>query len=268
MIIDIHLGTNGEYTISYEFYDNPVAKLIYERMKSQENDLVQRDNFCNFGETEEEIRAELEEITEKLRGLLDFNDGTVLDLNRLHENFPTYNRLYQKDKTIGPLLSRFNGRLHHLEHLENHNRQASFFVMAANDDGVPIEDDTWYDLFTPFRKLGEMYHHYPHVGKHFLEMLIDEDYDIPKDQIQLTSKIANTFCFWFSDTHPTGGVEYRKLWYWGEEFHKKMAHKLPYEWGDKRLAIGHIPIGMVIGDPKQIRNEIPKYRHVHSWTLR
>ena len=51
MIIDLHLGVNAEHTLSYKLYDNAVTELFHKRLNAQENKVVSRTQFYNFGET-------------------------------------------------------------------------------------------------------------------------------------------------------------------------------------------------------------------------
>ena len=50
MIIDLHLGVNAEHTLSYKLYDNAVTELCHKRLNAQENKVVSRTQFDNFGE--------------------------------------------------------------------------------------------------------------------------------------------------------------------------------------------------------------------------
>ena len=266
MQLDVHLGHNAELTLSYAFYDNPVAQTIYERMHFQTNDIIDRTIFKNFGESIQSLEAELQSITDQLNDLIGLGHTDILDKHRLHEEFPKYNDIYLDDPVVLPLLQRFNTLIHHIEHLERSSSKS--FQFACYDDGVDLEPD-WYNLFTMFKRKGEMYMHYPHVGKHFAEILLDQDYDVPEDQIVLTSICANTFNFWCDkDQVPKDHTEEelfeRMCW----ECYLKIKHKLPYEWGDPRLAIGYIPIGKYIGDISDQIDNIAKHKYVHSWTLK
>jgi len=102
-------------------------------------------------------------------------------------------------------------------------------------------------VFTPYKKKGEMYMHYPHVGKHFLELFLDNDVDVLPEQIMITNKVANTFSFWCGEDMYAEG-EREKIFYERlKSFYDKISDKLPYQWGDPRLAIGYVPIGKFTG---------------------
>ena len=262
MQIDIHLGQQGEYTLSYEFYDNPVARTIYQRMHDQPNEIIDRTIFKGFGETVEQLQEQLQGVVDQLQLIIPMEHTDVLDTNKLHSEFPKYNDLYLDDPDTLTLLRKFNTLIHHIEQISRYPYPA--FQFACFDPGVDIKPE-WYKLFTPFKRKGEMYMHYPHVGKHFLELFLDKDYDVLPEQIVLTQKIANTFSFWCGDLPP---VDTNESWQKLETFFNEVKDKLPYEWGDPRLAIGYIPIGKYIGDIEDHIEEIAKHKYVHSWSLK
>ena len=185
----------------------------------------------------------------------------MLDTNKLHSEFPKYNDMYLDEPDTLTLLRKFNTLIHHIESISRY--PVPSFQFACADAGVDFEPE-WYELFTPFKRKGEMYMHYPHVGKHFVELYLDQDHDVLPEQIVLTHKVANTFSFWCHDTPlPSMDESWQKL----ETFFNKIKHKLPYKWGDPKLAIGYIPIGKYIGDIENRIEEIAKHKYVHSWSL-
>ena len=92
MLIDIHIGDNAEYTLTYELFDNRIANKIWKWWKPGANNygFVSRTQFYGWGETEEDIQAKLDESIEHIKRLKPglFVDG--FDLNRLHETFPDH----------------------------------------------------------------------------------------------------------------------------------------------------------------------------------
>ena len=262
--IDIHLGYESNLTLSYRFYDNPVANICYERMKSQKNNLVYRDLFMGFGETVESLREDLQNITDKLKTRIDFGSDNIMDLNSLHENFPKYNDIYSDQPETLELLRRFNRVIHNIEHLERSTN--SLFQFDCIDDGVDFEED-WYQYFTPYKRTGEMFLHYPHVGKHFLEIYLDNDVDVLPEQFIPTSKVKNTFSFWCGRdmvaNEEQEPIFYSKL----KEFYDKVSDKMPYEWRDPRLAIGYVPIGRIEGNMDELIPQIANNKYIHSWSI-
>lgn len=267
MYIDINLGVEGNLTLRYNFFDNPVARLLHERMKNQPNEVIDRTIFTSFDETVEDLQTRLTNIVEELKLHINLDNENYLDLNRLHENFPKYHQEYMNgNPVVFNLLRQFNTTIHHLEHLQTNNKTQFQFACEDRFDPIPIKDE-WYNHFTPIKKKGYMYMHYPHVGKHFMELFRDDDIDVPADQIVLTSIITNTFSFWLSDDIFSTDEQYSKLQLDLENFHKKISHKLPYTWGDPRLAIGYIPVGKLQGDVDSLIPLIAKNKFVHSWNI-
>jgi hypothetical protein len=233
-------------------------------MQDQENKLIERDIFKGFGETIEELREELQQITDKLKTKMDFEFDDVLDTNKLHINFPRYNDKYLNNPEVLPLLRKFNRIIHHIEHLGRTKNKV--FQFACIDGGVDFKEE-WYQYFTPYKRKGEMYMHYPHVGKHFLELFLDNDIDVLPEQIMITNKVANTFSFWCGeDMYAEGEREklfYNKL----KSFYDKIADKLPYEWGDPRLAIGYVPIGKFVGNIDEFIPDIGQNKFIYGWSF-
>lgn len=264
MRIDLYLGRTADVKLTYEFYDNPVAKVIYERMKTQPNEVIDREIFKGFGETVEQLREKLQCIVDKLKTRIPLEYDDILDTNKLHTEFPKYNDLYYSDDEVRPLLQKFNTLIHHIEQMDRFSHPA--FQFACYDEGIDFED-SWYNEFCPYKRKGEMYMHYPHVGKHYLEIFMDKDYNVPEDQIVLTHKVANTFSFWCGETLVREGDRAKNLFSDLAEFHEKIAAKIPYDWGDPRLAIGYVPIGMFVGDIDTQLHAISQNKFVHGWEV-
>lgn len=266
MLLDIHLGTNADFTLTYQLYDNSSSELFYNRIKQQENIVVSRTQFYNFDESEQDIKHKLESIVQDIKSnypkLLD-SDSTD-DLNTLHTNFPKYHET--ATGKLKELLQDFNYTIHHLENLQlNKNRNTKRFLFACEDSGVdlPIES---YNLFTPQKKFGELYMNYPHVGKHLFEVFLDNDIDVPGDQIQLTSKMCNGVYAWLGDDSYQDATAYSQLQIQMMMFYNNIQNKVGLDWGDPKLTIGYLPIGMLVN--KQDIDQVAHNKYVHSWSCR
>ena len=117
MFLDIHLGNEANYKLTYELFDNRVAEKLWHRFQTLDLDFVSRTQFYNFGESEYDVQSKLTESITNIKRLLpdQFKDHAD-DLNSLHVNFPDL----VKD-THGELrhwLSMFNYHLHHMEDLK------------------------------------------------------------------------------------------------------------------------------------------------------
>jgi hypothetical protein len=258
MKIDIHLGHNKDYTLTYELFDNRVAKRIWERFQENDFEYVSRTQFYNFGETEEDVKAQLNKSIQKIKELdPDMPLDWVNDLNKLHIAFPD-----NVKQSTGELLhwwSMFNYHLHHLEDITRYQNKR--FLTCSHCEGEPLLEED-YDLFSPTRLKNHLYMNYPHVGKHIMELAIDNDVDIPANHIVPTSILKNDLVAWFGrnlyvDNHEKV-VKDIKRWC------VKVNNKLPYPIDDKRLAIGHIPLGKLTHEPDL--ETIAKYQYFHSVT--
>ena len=103
-----------------------------------------------------------------------------------------------------------------------------------------------------------LYMNYPHVGKHIMAIFNDGDIDITEEQIQPTSILKNDLAGWLDDDVTAGKRYLLNL----NRFLAKIHNKLPYTIGDKRLAIGKIPLGKLTHEPDL--SQIKKYRFIYS----
>jgi hypothetical protein len=109
--------------------------------------------------------------------------------------------------------------------------------------------------------------HYPHVGKHLLEVFADNDVNVPADHLICTNVMRNTLCGWFGEDRFTTTIEQENLMMSLFMFYRQIMHKIPYQWKDPKLAIGYLPLGMLI-DLEQDINIINDNKYIHSWSCR
>lgn len=263
MLLDIHLGKNADFTLTYELYDNSVSRLFYERMSAQENKIVSRTQFYNFGETKESVEQELLNISEQLQELGLIADTSQENLNMLHENFP---RLHdQHSGEVREILRMFNYYIHHLEDLSR-GYDGKRFLFTCEDSGIDLPEEA-YGMFTPTKTYGTLYMNYPHVGKHFLELFGDNDVNIPVEQIQLTHKMCNTVYCWLGEDKYTNQHDLDNLMISMYMFYRQVQHKIPYQWKDPKLAIGYLPLGQ-LKDKNTDISTVANNKYVHSWICR
>jgi hypothetical protein len=262
MLLDIHLGENAEYTVTYDLFDHRVAERIWQRFQETDFELVSRTQFYNLGETVEDVHAKLQHAVTQIRRLLpNINFVDNADLNQLHINFPEL-----VEGTHGETrhwLSMFNYHLHHLEDItRNKNKR---FLFAHQDDGEALELAD-YDLFSPTRLTNHLYMNYPHVGKHIMELYNDQDWDIPAHHIVTTSVLKNDCVAWF------GRNEYHKPEYVTEiksrikTWLEPIKHKLPYALDDPRLAVGYICLGK-LAKPVDLE-QVAQFKYIHHIEVR
>jgi hypothetical protein len=258
MLIDIHLGHNAEYTLTYELVDNTVSRYIWDCYKNNDYEFVSRTQFYNFGESQEEIQAKLDECIVNIRRLQPELIIEDTDLNRLHENFP--DNVHDTQGELRHWLSMFNYHIHHLEFLETAaNRRFLLSVATGSPAPRDLTDDE-YDLFNPSRIKNNLYMNYPHVGKHLMEIVRDQDIEIPESHIIPTSLAKADLLCWFDEDQFVG--QEAEVVDAVKDFCKQIEHKLPYALDDKRLAIGHIHLGKLTHEPDL--KQIGQNKYVHS----
>jgi len=264
MLIDIHFGKDKSYTLTYKIYDTEHGRLFYDRMKSQPNNLISRKEFYGFGETEQDILSELENIKSFVAERLpDKKLGD--DLNVLHSEFvELHNYAEQNDPELYEVLRDFNYRIHHLEFLQNKLESSAIFFMSDGDAGVSLPESALQD-FTISREPGKLYMSYPHVGKSFYSVFLDNDLDITPEQIECTTLMRNTLFMWFGkgvyDTDSKHNAQMRRIM----NFYLKVQEKMPYDFDDKRLTIGNLLLGDAIDMPDNIVEILEKHKYLHSW---
>lgn len=258
MLIDIHLGHNAEHTLTYELFDNRVAEVIWNNYQDHNYEYVSRTQFYNWGETEQEVRAMLDESIDNIRRIKPEIFTGSDDLNRLHENFPDH--VHNETGELRQWLSMFNYHLHHLEDITRPGLEKRFLISTSA--GVPAPQPLEladYNLFTPARLQNHLYMNYPHVGKHILELYGDNDVAVPADHIVPTSILKSDLLGWCG---PDFCVDAKTVTKNVQRWCMQIAHKLPYAIDDARLAIGHIPLGKLTAEPDH--DLISQYRFIHS----
>lgn len=267
MLIDVHLGKNADFTLTFKFYDNLVATRFYERMQQQDNQVINRHQFYNLGESEQDVKEHLDSLIIRIKELAPnlLASDSAEDLNELHINFPEHQKSASGE--LFEVLRDFNYTIHHLEN-KRAKSNAPSFLFACEDPGEELIPSA-YELFTVSKKFGELYMPYPHVGKHLFELFLDNDINVPSEQIVCTHKMCNGCYVWLGNNKyvERGKSSLMRQIY---NFYIQVQHKMVYEWGDPRLTIGYLPLAMIISDLSQeeiVRN-VASNQFLHSWTLR
>ena len=254
----VHLGQNKDYTLTVELFDNRVANRVWHIIKENPDlEFISRTQFYEFGETQEEVEAKLQEAMQHLIRLKPDSFTEKECLNRLHENFPDL-LPHETDEETRHWLSMFNYHLHHLERKTNGFTLKRQFLFPTRSPSEALHELD-YDLFTPSRTENTVYMNYPHVGKNIMEIVGDEDVDVPIEHIIPTSILKPDLLFhidppvWVNKEPQV--LDYINKWL------PKIEHKLPYPIGDKRLAIGNIPIGKMC-EPDI--NRIAKHQYIYD----
>ena len=255
MKLNVYVGENKEYKIEYDLFDNEIVRMIFKRL--QDTTKVLSNTECYGFRTVEEIKSDLDSIVIELRAAGMDITGDVAGLNELHINFPSYHAQNSGNEAIQEILRRFNYKIHELETAERKSFRG--YLMTGWDEGVSIPL-TGYEMFE-LPQSNRLYMNYPHVGKHFLELFLDNDVDCPEEQIVLTNRIQASIVQFFTKQDYTFEEAAPQLL----QFYKKVAHKMPYLFGDPRLAIGYMPLGEMINERPEVEAAIAQYKYIHSW---
>ena len=125
MLIDIVLGYNSEYTLTYQLFDHRVAERIWQRFQTNEFEMLSRTQFYNFGETADSVRTELDKSIVRIKQLMPGQFNNADDLNQLHTNFPDL--VKNTSGELRQVLSMFNYHLHHLEDITRYQNKRFLF---------------------------------------------------------------------------------------------------------------------------------------------
>lgn len=258
MLLDIHLGTEREYTLTYELTDNSVARYVWQCYKNNNYEFVSRTQFYNFDETAQDVREKLSESIANIKRIRPDLVTDETDLNRLHETFP--DNVHGAEGELRHWLSMFN---YHLHHLEDISRQANTRFVVSISEGEPQPrplTEAEYELFSPVKRKNFLYANYPHIGKHILELVNDKDVDVPADHIVPTSIAKADLLGWLAPDQLLG--QEAEVDTAVKNFCKQIETKLPYPVGDPRLSIGWIELGKLISEPDL--HKIGQNKYVHS----
>lgn len=171
------------------------------------------------------------------------NDDTIANnLNRLHIHFPELEKS-ETDTSRLEQLSAYNDLIHELETLngaKNSNKNLSYILLCPDihnelNELISIED---FKYFTPNRNIGDLLLHYSHVGRHPLELYLNNDVNCPANQILPQYEISPFHTLRFSKFT----VDQTKF----TNFYYTSKLKWPYKIEDPRLAVGYIPVGTLI----------------------
>jgi hypothetical protein len=170
------------------------------------------------------------------------DDAMANNLNRLHIHFPELEKS-ETDTTRLEQLSAYNDLIHELETLnvaKKFNKNFSYILICPDihnelNELISIED---FKYFTPNRNIGDLMLHYCHVGRHPLELYLNNDVNCPVEQIVPQYKISPYHTLRFS--------KFTLDWNKFTNFYYDSKLTWPYEITDPKLAVGYIPIGTLI----------------------
>lgn len=192
-------------------------------------------------------------LPEPIKGRWNDNDPYE-SLNRLHVHFPEYERK-ENDTERRKQLSEYNDLIHEIEfmyHSKIDKKNRVYFLCCFENKIAEELKDEDYKYFQIQRKFGDLLLHYPHVGRHPLELAVQKDVNCPEDQIICQYEISADHSLRFSDFNPSFDQF--------EKFYYSSNIKWPYSLNDPKLAVGYIKLGTL----EKVNNEIIKRENIEK----
>lgn len=157
----------------------------------------------------------------------------VGSLNRLHVHFPTL-EASETDPVRLSQLTRYNDLIHDAQNAAALNPYILLCYSSHQTQPLQAED---YTLFNTSWEFGSLLLHYPHVGRHPLELMLSKDHDCPPDQIIPQTSLSANHSLRFSSCRVHRGDF--------AGFYHRSGLAWPYALDDSRLALGYIPMGQL-----------------------
>lgn len=205
-------------------------------------------------------------LPDKIQDRWDYNDPQS-SLNKLHIHFPEQLN-NETDITKLKQLVEYNDTIHELEDIIRSSQYKLIWILLLPKSDETIElHDSDYIHFKPQREFGELCLHYPHVGRHVLELVKSRDYSCPKDQIVTQTKISAYHSLRFYDD-PISEDRY-KLGLINFYYRSKLKELI--EINDPKLAYGYLPIGKLVAldgetiDREKVLSVIHETNRIVCW---
>jgi len=217
--------------VEWEVLDTPIASRFANFLMAN---IHETNEFFFMGETTREIKDEIEKIAYMAGWPADS------DMNKLHEMFA--------DHPDHPHASRLNDLIHYFELQVSGYPPRWGHSVRGTDCNAEIElskEDKV--LATITRVPGQLYINYPHVGKHFAEIVFSEDTNIKPSQYIPQDICRPSFHCWLGQaieaSQATGFMARAKV------MHNTLQKKLDLpEFTDPDMMIGYIPFAKLKDD--------------------
>lgn len=259
-------------TLKFKVRNTDIAERWYNELLSaiHRSDFCEKDRIYNFGETIDDVMADLIHSAEMINSWDPIIDLTKTDMNHLHkyfeimrgssENPATY--FTNAPKYVRDHIDRYNVLIHKIEAFESGIKR---MVIRSRARKRLMLDSNDYDKFTTDLKFGTAYINYCHVGKPLYDVFKDNDDIVGEHNIIPQSKYSSDMCILFSD------VSYNVIDFF-DWFDKKSnwLNSLGFNKDDPKIALGMIPVADLIisTDRQSILDMISchkEYDTVTSW---
>lgn len=263
---------NNEYQLTYKLNDHQPAQIWADIIKSLDPSTLRNglNPWRGRAKDLDPMVLELNELIDSLNQWIPEKIDSRLDplnikenLNKLHIHFPELEKQYFSDLDKQKQLTRYNDLIHGIEQayyasVTNQNHLRLLLCLPGGRDLIADDD---FKLFDPNINWGDLVLHYPHVGRHPLELFLNNDQNCPPDQIIPQTEISPFHTLRFHEYKFS--AEKFKLFYNS----KKLC--FPYLLDDPKLAIGYIKLGRIVSDDKQdkITELVNKCSKIIHWEI-
>ena len=214
--IEVEWGREKTFCLEWKIIDHEISffwiKLFYECLK-KETPLKSR--YVGFirGERDEHFVGNLlNECIETINRDGRYNivqkfSGVITQelLNQIHDHFSTligdesFKSDYWKEsnREVRSAICGLNDYVHELESWDRaskaHDKPLAYITSEFFEASALEIKDSWNDLFQLDGSFGDLCLHYDQIGKTWLEVMIDEDESIVKEDIRPLSRLTGSF---------------------------------------------------------------------------
>lgn len=264
---------SSSYTLTYELEPSRPAQLWADIMKSAKVSSLRKnfDPWQGIARSSKEKLLRLQVLVDDINKISNFEIFFVWDdndvqgsLNSLHIHFPTLEKNETNDE-LRKLLSEYNDIIHQLEDYYRCNTGLVWIHILPEVEHRYTLATTDYTLFSASRKFGDLCLHYPHVGRHPLEIVKAGDFDCPAEQIVSQYEISAYHTLRFYND-PYTEQQYNDYL---EKVFDTSTLKEKFKTLDKVLGYGYIKIGTLVSDysDQEILEIIETTNKIVNWEI-
>ncbi len=259
VIFNLEKKNQEQVSLEYRPFDLEHSKLWIKSLESAEKTgmkIIGHDRVYNFLSKEDQLISTIEKcnnIIQLINKVKNFNIP-FLDQSDLQNSINYCHRFFVDAELTGDiknlkdLWDNLNFCLHGIEIIQQAKyMHGQVFIEIEDKDLYDIPEES-YDYFTVKNTYGYCYANYAHVGRHVHEAYLARDEHAPDEHILPQSKISGSSYLWLgstsSDSHVAKKMEDMKKWF----IENNLESSLNMAWGDKKLAIGSLPVAKLITD--------------------
>ena len=273
---------NNKLVLEFIVYETPIGVKWAEELKAQllrTEELFENDRLYNFGNNwpTEKIVSKLNNCIQSINEWKEFIpyklDIPVNQeiLNQLHKYFEDMRggvlspgEFWNEDtKNIKKCISDYNVLIHRLEDKQNNLIARPRIVITFKSRPRHLLNDNDFDYFSKNINFGEVYVNYCEVGKPLWDVFKDDDNIVGEHNIRPLKYYSSDMSIYFTTGSMNSKMHlFDQWWHRNENF----LNSLGFYKGDKKLAIGLLPVAKLVKDPtfnnQYYIDEISKYNTI------